>query len=145
MTNATMTKFGYPETAVAESAHWSVQIRPKQPGFGSLVLVCKEAATAFGEVSAEAFADLRVQIATLEPALKALANYDRINYLMLMMVDPDVHFHVIPRHETPRRLDGVAFVDAGWPGPPALGEGVDLDADGIAALKAALARHWPAA
>jgi len=144
MPNPTMLKFGYPETVVGETALWSVQIRPKQPGFGSLVLVCKEDASAFGALSPAAFAELGRVVASLEPALKRLAGYDKINYLMLMMVDPDVHFHVIPRHETPRAFEGVTFVDAGWPGPPALGEGPELDARTIAALRTALAAIWTA-
>jgi diadenosine tetraphosphate (Ap4A) HIT family hydrolase len=46
--------------------------------------------------------------------------YERINYLMLMMVDPDVHFHVLPRYSQQRELAGQLFPDTGWPGPPAL-------------------------
>jgi diadenosine tetraphosphate (Ap4A) HIT family hydrolase len=42
---------------------------------------------------------------------------------MLMMVDPNVHFHVIPRYSEPRSWGGIDFPDAGWPGPPR----VDLD------------------
>ncbi|HZU51781.1 MAG TPA: hypothetical protein VE968_07895, partial [Sphingomicrobium sp.] len=45
---------------------------------------------------------------------------ERINYLMLMMLDPHVHFHVIPRYSEPRTWNGVEFVDEGWPGPPRL-------------------------
>lgn len=145
MPNATMTKFGYPETLVRETDHWSVQVRPKQPGFGALVLVAKEPVAAFGALSPEAFADLGRLVAALEPALKRLTAYDKINYLMLMMVDPDVHFHVIPRHEAPRDFAGLTFTDAGWPGPPALGEGPELDAGALAALKAEIAKHWPEA
>ena len=37
---------------------------------------------------------------------------------MLMMVDPNVHFHVIPRYEGTRAWAGLDFPDAGWPGPP---------------------------
>jgi diadenosine tetraphosphate (Ap4A) HIT family hydrolase len=139
-----MIKFGHPATVVGETDRWCVQIRPKQPGFGSLVLICKEEASAFGALSPAAFAELGRVVASLEPALKRLAAYDKINYLMLMMVDPDVHFHVIPRHETPRAFAGLSFTDAGWPGPPALGEGPELDADAIAALKAALSELWTA-
>jgi diadenosine tetraphosphate (Ap4A) HIT family hydrolase len=41
----------------------------------------------------------------------------KINYLMLMMVDPHVHFHVLPRYEGDRSHGGIEVVDAGWPGP----------------------------
>jgi diadenosine tetraphosphate (Ap4A) HIT family hydrolase len=45
---------------------------------------------------------------------------------MLMMVDPNVHFHVIPRYSGTRRFDGIEFPDAGWPGPPQLGSAIAL-------------------
>lgn len=64
---------------------------------------------------------------------------------MLMMVDRDVHFHVIPRYEGERVHDGIAFPDKGWPGQPDLASAVDLGADGAAALAAFLRREWPAA
>ena len=49
MTNPTARKFGYPHTLVAETAHWLVLVRPQQPTFGALVLVCKDEATAFSD------------------------------------------------------------------------------------------------
>jgi hypothetical protein len=48
---------------------------------------------------------------------------------MLMMVDKDVHFHVIPRYAGTREHEGRVFADAGWPAAPALGATVDLDLD----------------
>jgi diadenosine tetraphosphate (Ap4A) HIT family hydrolase len=145
MTNATMTKFGAPASVVAEVGRWSVQVRPKQPTLGSLVLICAEQATAFSELSPEAFADLRAAVALIERALKDFVAYERINYLMLMMVDPDVHFHVIPRYQGERNFGGETFADAGWPGPPNLGSGVDLTSEQIAALVAELKSRWAAA
>ena len=35
----------------------------------------------------------------MEASVSKAFSYQKINYLMLMMVDPDVHFHVIPRYE----------------------------------------------
>src|SRR4051812_40745932 len=102
MTNPTALKFGYPASRVAETAHWLVLVRPQQPTFGSLVLVCKEAAQSFSDLSPEAFADLQVAVSGIEGVLRAVVSYERLNYLMLMMVDRDVHFHVIPRYEAPR-------------------------------------------
>ena len=46
---------------------------------------------------------------------------------MLMMVDPNVHFHVIPRYPGERQWEGVDFPDAGWPGPPDLKSAIALD------------------
>ena len=39
---------------------------------------------------------------------------------MLMMVDKDVHFHVIPRYADVRSFEQIEFDDPGWPGPPRL-------------------------
>lgn len=143
MTNATALSFGFPATQIAETASWRVLVRPKQPTFGALVLICKDEAKAFSDISASAFGDLQVAIKGVEAMLKRVVNYQKINYLMLMMVDPDVHFHVIPRYEGVRTHEGVTFADAGWPGPPALGEAVDLGQDGAARLAETLRAAWP--
>ena len=42
--NATMTKFGYPDSVVRDYPLWSVQLRPAQATLGALVFVCKEPA-----------------------------------------------------------------------------------------------------
>ncbi|BBK41116.1 HIT family protein [Allostella vacuolata] len=144
MPNATMTKFGFPRTLVAETRHWVVLVRPQQVTLGSLVLVCREPVTAFGQASPAAFADLQAAVAATERVLQGFVGYERINYLMLMMVDPDVHFHVIPRYSSARERDGVAYPDAGWPGPPNLGQSVALDDAAQAALASHLRGLWPA-
>ena len=115
-----MAKFGYPDTLIHEYDRWSVQLRPAQVTLGALVLVCREPATRFGQLSAAAFAELRGAVAGAESALSRAFGFERINYLMLMMVDPDVHFHVLPRYGSARKFAGVSFEDAGWPGPPRL-------------------------
>ncbi len=140
--NATMLKFGHPASVVADTGLWSVQVRPQQPALGSLVLVCKEPATAFGQLTPAAFAALQTVVAKVETVLKRFTAYQKINYLMLMMVDPDVHFHVIPRYEGVRDYRGVSFADAGWPGPPGLGQAVALEAEMLAALTADLKAIW---
>ena len=145
MTNPTAETFGFPRTKVAETASWLVLVRPKQPTFGSLVLICKEEAQAFSQLSPEAFADLKTATDGIERMLAKVVAYEKINYLMLMMVDRDVHFHVIPRYDGTREHDGVAFADAGWPAVPALGQAVDLGLDGAERLAGELAKVWSAA
>ena len=142
MTNPTALAFGYPGSKIAETDHWLILLRPKQPTFGSLVLVCKEAVEAFSEVSPAAFADLRVAVAGIERLLKAQVDYEKINYLMLMMVDKDVHFHVLPRYEGARTYEGQSFPDAGWPAAPALGAAVELSAEDVARLAQRFAQAW---
>jgi diadenosine tetraphosphate (Ap4A) HIT family hydrolase len=143
--NATIEKFGYPATLIAEFEHWVVLLRPAQPTLGSLVLAAKSDATAFGDLPAEAYAELKAVTATIEAALTGAINYSKINYLMLMMVDRDVHFHVIPRYAGERVHEGVSFPDAGWPAVPNLGAAVDLGPEGAAKLADRLRREWPQA
>jgi diadenosine tetraphosphate (Ap4A) HIT family hydrolase len=127
--NATIEKFGYPATLIAEFEHWVVLLRPAQPTLGSLVLAAKSDATAFGDLPTEAHAELKTVTATIEAALTSAVAYSKINYLMLMMVDPHVHFHVIPRYEGKRSAAGVTVADAGWPGQPELSQAVKLDSE----------------
>jgi len=145
MANATEAKFGDPVTRIAQTDCWTVLLRPKQPTFGSLVLICREPVQAFSEVSARAFADLQGVIARIEAVLRGFVAYEKINYLMLMMVDPDVHFHVLPRYAGSRHFGALAFADAGWPGAPALEPAIALDAATIDSLVARLRTAWQAA
>jgi diadenosine tetraphosphate (Ap4A) HIT family hydrolase len=139
MASATLSKFGYPGTLVGETSHWAVLVRPEQP---TLVLICREAVKAFGAVSPAAFAELGPVVARIEAMLRGFTRYDKINYLMLMMQDPDVHFHVIPRYEGERSHDGLTVPDAAWPGPPVLGKAVKPDEAQLRGLATALRARW---
>ena len=129
--NATIIKFGYPATLVREYHYWVVLIRPAQVTAGSLILAAKGDSTAYGALPAEAFAEQGVIIAEIEESLRDVVNMDKINYLMLMMVDPHVHFHVIPRYQGTRSFAGLELADHGWPGPPDLKSAVELDSAAI--------------
>lgn len=132
--NETIRKFGYPGTLVHEFEHWVVLARPAQPTLGSLVLAAKSDATSFAHLDAAAYAELQQATAAIEAALGRAVRFDRINYLMLMMVDPQVHFHVIPRYAGSREWQSRQFVDAGWPKVPDLGQAVTLEGEDLAAL-----------
>ncbi|MEX0923887.1 MAG: HIT family protein [Rhodovibrionaceae bacterium] len=142
--NETIEKFGYPGTLVADYAHWVVLLRPKQATLGALVLACKEDALAFGDISQEAASELKRASADIEAALTQAFSYDKINYLMLMMVDPQVHFHVLPRYSETREFQGRRFEDPGWPAVPNLGAAAETDSEMNAAILAEIKRAWPA-
>ena len=132
--NPTIEKFGYPDTLLKEFEHWVVLLRPAQVTFGSLVLAAKSDATAYGALRTDAFAEQAQAVAWIEHGLRRLVSYERINYFMLMMVDPQVHFHVIPRYSKLRQWNGVEFPDTGWPGPPNLSSAVSLNEEQLRAL-----------
>ena len=132
--NPTIEKFGWPRTLLREFEHWVVLARPAQPTLGSLVLAAKSDATAFSDLPPSAHAELATISAVIEKGLRKAVGYARINYLMLMMVDQEVHFHVIPRYEGEREWNGIEFVDAGWPKLPDLGTAVALEEPDLDAL-----------
>jgi diadenosine tetraphosphate (Ap4A) HIT family hydrolase len=142
MVNDTMRKFGFPETLVREYAHWVVLLRPAQVTLGSLVLVAKGDATAFGALPADAYAELARITGEVEATLSAEVDYQRVNYLMLMMVDPHVHFHIIPRYEGARRFEELTLMDIGWPGPPDLKSAEKLPPDAMQRLRLKFLQNW---
>lgn len=141
--NATMRKFGAPDSVIRDYHDWTVLLRPKQATLGALVLAAYDPAGTFSEISERAFGELKQVTSDLEAALQRAFGYDRINYLMLMMVDPDVHFHVLPRYEEDREFEGGVFADPGWPGPPDLAHVNETGTE----LSEAIAQHiracWP--
>lgn len=141
--NPTAVKFGYPDTLLHAYRHWLALLRPAQATLGALVLVCTEPARSFGTVSAEALAELGQAASDIETALTRAFAYDKINYLMLMMIDPDVHFHVLPRYGQTRQFAGLDFADAGWPGPPRLDTATATDAEHNRTIAEAIRSHWP--
>lgn len=117
---ATLKKFRHPKSLVKEYENWLLLCRYEQATLGSLILICKDKVYAFSEISASSFAELPKIVKELEQNLKALFQNDKINYLMFMMADPEVHFHIIPRYAADREFGGLVFKDAGWPDPPEL-------------------------
>ncbi len=139
----TLEKFGYPDTLLSESQHWVVLLHPKQVTAGCMVLAIKGDIRNMPDVAPEAYAELAAVTAGLEGALKETLNFDKINYLKLMMVDPQVHFHVIPRYASERTVAGVTFDDPGWPAQPDMSRAVELSEAQFRALGEALKRNWP--
>ena len=140
--NQTATKFGYPDTVIASYRHWLVLARPQQPVLGSVVLLCRDDARSFAGISTDAFQELAQVTADLEQALKGAFQPDKLNYLMLMMVDPDVHFHVLPRYQSTRQFMGRDFSDAFWPKPVDLTQPVASDAALTEAVRDRLKTSW---
>lgn len=135
-------KFGGDASLVGETAYWSVLVRPKQVTIGSLVLLAKESVLQLHELSNDALADLGEVTRRLEGALAAVVAHDKINYLLLMMKDPQLHFHVLPRRESSIELFGAQWTDSNWPKPPVMSEVVTDDEEVVARLRTRLAENF---
>lgn len=141
--NATMRKFGAPQTIIRSYRYWSVLLRPAQATLGALVLAAHEPVTAFSQLSPTSFTELHEVTRAIETALTQAFHYDKINYLMLMMVDPDVHFHVLPRYVQPKPFAGLEFTDAGWPVAPNLGHVNATDSTVNRQIIDFIQSYWP--
>ena len=140
--NDTLIKFGYPDSAIKTYEHWSVLLRPEQVTLGSLILASHSNAYAFGDLSDLAMKELSTITKDIEASLTDCFSYDKINYLMLMMVDPHVHFHVIPRYSASRGFLTIKTTDEFWPGPPDLSHKISLDLSQKQSLLEHLKTQW---
>lgn len=113
-------KFKLPELVILETDYWVWSVRPVQATLGAGILSLKRAAESFSDITEDEGRDLAKIIKMIENTLNKSFGYQRINYLMLMMVDYHVHFHVIPRYESEKEFAGIKWSDKGWPKPPVL-------------------------
>ncbi|MBL7155348.1 MAG: HIT family protein, partial [Candidatus Portnoybacteria bacterium] len=85
-----------------------------------MILICKDEVTAFSKISEQSFAEFSKIIRETETKVKNLFGNEKFNYFMLMLVDPEVHFHIIPRYSTNKEFEGAIFKDPRWPKSPDL-------------------------
>ncbi|MGI9485147.1 MAG: HIT family protein [Geminicoccaceae bacterium] len=140
--NPTQIRFEYPDLLVKDFPNWCVMLRRHQVTLGSLVLIAKSHATAWPEIGTQSFTELATVTSAIERTLRAAFAHDKINYLMLMMNDPNAHFHVLPRYDRTLTFEGMDFEDAGWPKTPEMGSGPTLDDDLANKLIAHLKANW---
>ncbi|HEY1074486.1 MAG TPA: HIT family protein [Patescibacteria group bacterium] len=113
--NQTVQAFGYPESLIKEYDHWVVLLRPQQVTIGSLVIAAKSDVTNLGKLSSDAWTEFSLVTKETEELLRNTFGAEKFNYLALMMVDPNVHFHFIPRYSQPVALGNQEYTDADWP------------------------------
>jgi len=115
-------KFKVEELTILKNDSWTWSVRPGQPTLGSGVLSLNRYALEMSELTEKEMKDLGNIIKTLEKLVKKTFNHNIMNYLMLMMVDHHVHYHVIPRYDSKREFEGLKWKDNGWPALPNLND-----------------------
>ena len=119
-------KFLVQQNKIFQSDFWTLSLRPMQPTIGSCVISLNRYCEKMSDITDEESCDLKKVVSYAERSLMAAFSYDKINYLMLMMVDSHLHFHVIPRYSKVIEALGRIWKDEKWPTPPDLG-GVEIE------------------
>ena len=132
-------KFRVAELEVRRYRHWTWSVRPAQATLAASVLSLNRPAVAWSAVDAGENAELSQVVGDVEAVIRRQFAFDKINYLMLMMVDEHVHFHVFPRYATERKFGGLTWQDTTWPKPPDLAAG-DPGPETLAAIRETLRR-----
>jgi len=131
----TLLKFNFPHSLVREYRNWYLLLRPDQVTLGAFILITKHGETSYSNISSEGFKEFPKIINEVETILKLDLHCQKINYLMLMMTDPEVHYHIIPRYSTDKSFKGLVFKDTGWGGLPNLDFRNQLSADSFYMLR----------
>lgn len=131
-------KFGYPETLIKSYEYWNLLLRPNQSTFGALVLVAKSEVRHFPDLEVGAFSELKRITAQIENNLSKRFDFQKINYQMMMMVDPEVHFHILPRYDSHVVFSNIEFEDVFWPNPVDLSSNLDVSESVFEELKRVL-------
>lgn len=128
-------KFDIVNLTIKKVGSWIISLRPVQVTIGSLVLSLDRECHDIGDLT-----DLESQ--ELGRAFKAIKDIyastflpEKVNYLLLMMVDKQVHFHVIPRYGREVIFKNNHFEDEHWPKPANVLSTLDFDDHLLVQLK----------
>lgn len=124
--------------------HWTIAVRRVQLTLGALTITANRRIFSAADLSPAEVAELPYMIGRLESTLKGAFQYDRINYICLMMIEPRLHFHALPRYAAARTFAGRTWQDAAWPDPPIL-TGDPTETPLLLGLRDHLRTHLPRA
>lgn len=113
-------KFRLQALHVADCGTWVLSLRPGQLTLGSLVLSVRSGVTDLGALSADEGRDMAAGFGLAERMLRDTYGAVRVNLLCLMMQDPIVHFHILPRYDRDLQRHGQNWIDGDWPAPPTI-------------------------
>jgi diadenosine tetraphosphate (Ap4A) HIT family hydrolase len=142
--NATLRRFNYPTSNIQEYGYWVVMVRPVQITLGCTIIAAKSGGASLGDLTPNEAAELPQVVRDFERAVRRFASATKFNYLALMMVDPNPHFHAIPRYAAQVHFGGMAFSDAAFPSPPVLTPIHELTTKQLEAVRRSLQENWQA-
>jgi diadenosine tetraphosphate (Ap4A) HIT family hydrolase len=111
-------KFMIERLIVLDDGEWTLSVRPGQLMLGSMVLSSTLGSVDFAGIATSSGSGFISMLERAEAVTRALYGAVRINVICLMMQDPVVHFHILPRYDRPVERYGLVWQDEDWPGPP---------------------------
>ena len=120
--------FRLDELKVDESDGWVLSVRPGQLTLASMVVSASGGEQWFNDLATGQDSGFFAMVASAERLAKQVYGAVRLNVVALMMKDPVVHFHVLPRYDSVVERYGRAWSDEDWPGPPTFGTAATDDA-----------------
>ena len=124
-------KFRVHDLEIESTEHWIWSVRPVHSTLGSGVLSLRRFCESFGDITSAEATDLQRIVSVIESKLNRFEPNQKMNYVMLMMVDAHLHFHVLPRYSSAVERFGRVWNDEGWPGPPLMGANAELASDPV--------------
>jgi diadenosine tetraphosphate (Ap4A) HIT family hydrolase len=113
--------FRLEELTISDEGGWTISVRPGQITLGAMVISSSSGLLDFQDLDEDTSVGLSTAFALAEQLAKERLGAVRVNLVCLMMKDPVVHFHVLPRFDRPVERYGRTWEDADWPGPPTFG------------------------
>jgi len=110
----------YKKSYLKEYKHWILSVSSHQHTLGCYIIIAKRNIEKVSEANGKELEELVKVMSDIEKALLTAKEFkpDRFNYLQLGNGWHHLHFHGIPRYETPRFFDGKEWIDKEWGKPP---------------------------
>lgn len=103
------------ELKILKNEYWTWSLRPIQSTLGASVISLNDFSIRLSDAPEGAGESYLEMVKIVESTLSKCFSYDKINHLMLMMVDSHVHYHVIPRYSAEQIKFDYTWTDDGWP------------------------------
>ncbi len=107
--------FDKKKNLIKEYKYWTLLVRNRNWTLGNCVVILKRHAEALSQVTEDEMKEFAIVTKETEHTIKKAFHYDKINWMLLMMSDNHVHFHVAPRYATPKTFAGMEWTDTAWP------------------------------
>jgi diadenosine tetraphosphate (Ap4A) HIT family hydrolase len=110
--------FDEKDNLIKEYKHWKLLVNNRNKTLGNCVAIIKRHIEAFSDITTDEMLELTQLVKDAEGSLKKAFGYEKINWVMTMMKDMHLHFHILPRYSSTKHFAGLDWEDAGWPELP---------------------------